>query len=226
MEDKNNKIILVIAAIFLLGLFIFLSISTISALSKYNYVRINNLSDEINNISNELNKTYLQDIRFPAIDLTTNNVNDPDKSTFKGFQTWFFSPTKYAELESLFQYPHIENGFPTYVVRPHFHWSLINNVSNNQCIVWGVQYNCANINGFFNRTTTIKKRFCISGNVAYKHIFSEMDNITVLNRENSRQCIFRIFRDATNITDNLTQSVALIEFDIHYYYKKYGQIIS
>lgn len=171
-------------------------------------------------------RTYLQDMRFPAIDLTTAGNNDPTKITYKNFIAWAFSPTSYNELESAFQYPHIEDGIMTYDVTPHFHWTLSANTTSNQCIVWGVEYNCANINDyFFSNNRIVKKQFCINGNTANKHIYSVLNNITLPFYSNSRQCFMKLFRDATNTSDNLTQSAILLEFDIHYHYKKYGEQI-
>lgn len=180
-----------------------------------------------NAINTENSKIYLQDMRFPAVDLTTNSVNDPVKTTYKGFIIWGFQTNKYQELESSFQYPHIEDGFATYVVIPHFHWTLSDNLTTRRCIVWGVQYSCANIGDYFYPTVTQKKQFCLNaGNTANLHIYSVLNNITVLNRQNSRQCFFRIFRDGTNTSfDNMTNTALLAEFDIHYYYKKYGELI-
>lgn len=215
----QNIIIIVVLSIFLTSCTTTRYYSDSTALIRINQVN-NSLWQGIYNTS------YLQDMRFPAIDLTTAGNSDPTKTTFNGFTVYQFSPTRYEELESTFQYPHIEDGFYTYNVIPHFHWSLKSNITSKQCITWGVQYSCANIMDYFYPMQTRKMTFCYSGNYANRHIFSVMNNITVINRENSRQCLFRVFRDATNTTDNLTQEAILLEFDIHYYYKRYGEEIN
>jgi len=175
----------------------------------------------------DYNKTYLQDMCFPAVDLTLAGNNDPTKTTYRGFTVYAFSPTNYDELETTFQYPHIEDGSMTYNVTPHFHWTMTKNLTKRECIVWGGDYSCANIDGYFNTTTTVKKTFCFdAGQTANKHIYSEMNNITLPFYSNSRQCLIRIFRDAVNTSDTLTEQAILLEFDIHYRYKKYGELIS
>ena len=163
------------------------------------------------------------DLRFPVNDIATKGAsNIPEFETFKGgtLSLAFDDNTMEQGYVSI-QFPHSRKMGTS--VEPHFHWSQTGIGTGN--VTWCIEYTWANINEIFPDTTTRCVNDYADG-TAYKHLMTDMIVIDGTNKTGSGMMNLRLYRDATNSTDTLSEDAYLLEFDIHIYKDKLGETFS
>lgn len=163
--------------------------------------------------------TVYEDLRFPANIFKvvgSSNVPDYEQMNGTGLYAYAFSPTTVEQLFLSFQFPHERTPMST--VYPHVHWSHLTN--NTGTVVWCADYSCANIGETFYNTRT----GCILSNASTskKHIMTDM-LVLPSNLTSSAMCLFKIYRNATDLRDTFPDDAFFLEFDIHYLSDRRGE---
>jgi hypothetical protein len=170
---------------------------------------------------------FWDDIRVPITSTKLGGSKDPtfskfrdDGSSSQGVFTYFFSNIQEQELYFSFQIPH------SYRLKTdldaHIHWSPI--VTNTGTVQWGLEYTIIDINGNFSLTNIIRGNTVISVDSQYKHIYTDIGNITGSGITGvSAMLLGRVFRDIA-APDDFEASVGLLEIDFHYQSDTRGSI--
>jgi hypothetical protein len=177
--------------------------------------------------------TVYDDLRIPVTSTTAGGTKDPDFAVFKTngsgsqgvFLHWF---DKNAEEELYFslQLPHSwKEGSNVF---PHVHWVGETTSTTGLFPRWGLEYTWSNVNAAFGNTTIIYSdastaaSATVSGDTlvtADKHhisIIGDGTGIDGTGQTFSSMLMCRIFRDATNATDDYPFDAGLLEIDFHY----------
>lgn len=110
-------------------------------------------------------------------------------------------------------------------IYPHVHWTHIAAApSNNQGVVWVLEYTWANINDIFPATSTMTAalEWTTSPPPQYKHILTPFVDgsanayINGTGKKLSSQLICRLYRNTVDSRDDFDQTAYLIEIDFHY----------
>lgn len=168
------------------------------------------------------NATRYDDLKVPVSSTTKGGTKDPnwvilrdDGSSQGVFLQWF---DKDAEEELYFtvQMPHQwKEGSEIY---PHVHWVTKSDVSSNK-VVWGMEYTWANVGDVLGTTTIITGSDPLAAYApvaAYEHAITPLGTITAAGKTLSSMLVCRIFRQATNGTDNFAADAGLLEIDFHF----------
>lgn len=167
------------------------------------------------------NARTVDDLRFPANDLTVSGVSDPNADKFiNNTRALYFSGSAMNQAFITIQMPHSRDI--TTNLSHHFHFASAGATTNNTYVTWCLEYSCVSINSIF-PYTDIK---CVNTTVsteAYKHymsnpIISSGDNLNA-----SAMCNERIYRDGAGDSNN--QEMALLEYDVHYVINSQGNKI-
>lgn len=168
--------------------------------------------------------TVWEDLRVPMTSAKAAGIKDPGFSIFKdngsgsaGVFLWWFDKASEEELFFMVQLPHSWDGTD---ITPHIHWVPKTNGALNATVEWGLEYTWADINGTFGNTSIIYTKTTTSGDttlVAGKHYMSNFSAIANASHTISSMLVCRIFRNATDATDDTYDDDAgLIEIDFHY----------
>lgn len=167
-----------------------------------------------------------QDLRVPLLSTNAGGTNAPTPVVVKvngGSQGVFahqFSATVEQELYCSIQLPH--ELYKTHA-HPHVHW-ITPTPAANATAVWGIEYCIANVNATYPAATTIATAAGGAGNVAFKHVLTELPEIDLSGARDSSVLLVRFFRDATNASDTLAACWAS-DFDLHVQVGDKGSIL-
>lgn len=144
-------------------------------------------------------------------------ANAPTWATIRaGLAAYSFSASTMNEIWLSFHILH-EYQVGT-MIYPHVHWTTTG--TNTGVCRWGLEYSFArgyNIEAF-PAPTTIYLEQAASG-TAYQHMItegSEGNGVTIANLETDGIILMRVFRDAANAADTLTDAAFGLFVDIHY----------
>jgi hypothetical protein len=171
------------------------------------------------------------DLKVPALTTKLFGVSDPDFVVYKtdgagsrGVFLYWFDKLLEEEVFFIVQLPHsYKQGSD---IRPHVHWLPKTTGGAGLFVKWGLEYTWANINGVYAANTTIITTDASSSSTATtsgdnimtidKHYVSSFPSITGTGKTISSMLICRVFRDATDATDDYDDDAGLLEFDIHF----------
>ena len=108
---------------------------------------------------------------------------------------------------------HFKSGFSY-----SLHFIIVRGISYF-IVVWGLEYTWINIGDVFNNTTILTGGTTHSsvGTVSvYEHAVTEIGIINGTGKLLSSMFLCRIYRDATNPSDNFNDDAYLFEIDFHY----------
>lgn len=131
-----------------------------------------------------------------------------------GIYAWQFSA---STMNEIWVNMHIVHDYaPGTVIYPHIHWTTAGTNTGN--CRWGIEYTFAKGFNFeaFPATTTLYLLAAGSG-VAYRHYITEVDISAALPAmETDGILLMRVFRDAANVLDTLTDTAFGLFVDLHY----------
>lgn len=161
-----------------------------------------------------------EDLRFPVSQIRVTGVSNlPKYAVFiNNTQALYFSPGDMEQAFITMQTPH--NRISNTTLYPHFHWSYDEPKAVGD-VVWCVEYNCANVGGYYYEFMGMK---CTTDSARdpYEHHMTPMIEINNT-LEESAICNMRIFRDGTHVNDTLPVAASLQEFDVHYLSYQIGE---
>jgi hypothetical protein len=168
--------------------------------------------------------TTHEDLRVPMTSTKLGGSKDPGFSVFKtngagsqGIFIYWFDKSAEEELYFAVQMPHSWKGT---AITPHIHWIPKTNGALNATVEWGFEYSWSAIGGTFGNSNIIYTKTTTSGDttlVADKHYMSNFADITLATPGLSSMLICRVFRNATDGTDDTYDDDAgVLEFDFHY----------
>jgi len=160
-----------------------------------------------------LTDTVWDDLRAPVNQGKLKGTADPIWSDAVGGQTLVFSPTLMKEVYFILQLPHSYKEGTSII--PHVHWVYGANTVGQSCR-WGLEYWWNEDNVFLGGSNTIYVNTNLSNNDAVMPFLTSFPTIDGTGHTISSILNCRLFRDATDISDNYTSNVYLFEFDIHY----------
>lgn len=171
-----------------------------------------------------LSDTVWDDLRVPLSGLVLGANSDPalaqiqdnnDSST--GVYGFKFDAGTEEELFFALQLPH---GYKAGTdLSPHVHWSPIS--ATTKAAVWGLEYTMCPIGGAFGYTAIVTVADDANG-TALEHNLASFADITATSMAESAMLIGRVFRDAANDADTISEDVVLHEIDFHYQIDKIG----
>jgi len=153
------------------------------------------------------------DLRVPAQNTRLNPaVVKPDFDVFIGqTRTFLFDPASTESVHFSVQIPH-SYKLGTNLL-PHVHWAPTDATTGT--VTWKLEYTIANVDGTF-PTTTVLSVSDVSDEVAFKHQFADLGDITGTAIDNvSTMLICRLFRDVGD-GDDYASDAALLEIDFHF----------
>jgi hypothetical protein len=151
-------------------------------------------------------------IGSPTIKATGSN--DPTWSTFRsGIYAYEFSASAAKELWFTYHVDH--DYYPGSGIFFHTHWSTTG--TNTGVCRWGFEYTIAkgHQQSVFPTTTTVYVEQAATG-TAYTHMVAEAASVSSSEIEVDALILVRVFRDAANGSDTLTDTAFLLTADIHY----------
>lgn len=166
------------------------------------------------------------DLRVPLLSTNAGGTNAPTpvvvkvKGGSQGVFAFQFSATTEQELYCSVQLPH--ELYKTHA-HPHVHW-ITPTPAANATAVWGIEYLIANVNATYPAATTIATAAGGAGNVAFKHVLTELPEIDLSQAKDSSVLLVRFFRDATNASDTLGACWAS-DFDLHVQIRDRGSLL-
>ena len=196
--------------------------------------------DEVGNttIGDGINNTYIEadgslsyqgtatrwdDIKIPVTSTKKEGTKPPSYDIFKdngsgsqGVISYKFDPDSEEELYFTVQLPHAWKEGSS--IEPHVHWSAKIDVGSSS-VVWGLEYTWINIGDVFNNTTILTggtPHSSVGTVSAYEHAVTEIGIINGTGKLLSSMLLCRIYRDATNPSDNFNDDAYLFEIDFHY----------
>ena len=171
------------------------------------------------------------DLRVPVTSTTLGGTKDPGFSVYKtngsgsqGVFLYFFDNNTEEELYFTMQIPHCYK-FGT-DLSPHLHMIVPSTGAAGQFVRWGLEYTIASIGDSFSNTNIIYSDASTattatsSGDstlIADKHYlvsFPNIDGSAITSVSTMLLC--RLFRDATDGTDDYPNDAGLLEFDCHF----------
>jgi hypothetical protein len=171
--------------------------------------------------------TVWDDVTIPGFDVRVAGVSDPAWAKFKtngagstGVFLWWFDPGTIQQVYFTVQLPHKwKEGS---AIKPHVHWTpevTADGAPANQTVEWGLEYTKASIGGTYGNTTLVyaKAHAPADANViAGKHYTTDFADITMSGNTISTILVCRLFRNATDATDDTYEHDAgFLAFDIH-----------
>jgi hypothetical protein len=172
-------------------------------------------------------------------------VNDPDFVVFKtngagsqGVFTEFFDPATEEELYFIMPLPN--SWIPESDIKATVKWIPASTGNANEFVKWGLEYTWQNIDGIYSNTTIITSdassaiTATTSGDSVMnidKHYITYIDTISGTGITNNSVLFGRIFRDATDSTDDYTDDAGLVSINFNMQvdtmgsaeeYQKYG----
>lgn len=142
-------------------------------------------------------------------------VNAPTWATIRdGIQAWAFSASAMNEIWLNFHIIH--NYAAGTTLYPHIHWTTAG--TNTGVCRWGFEWTVAKGFNFeaFPATSTFYLEAAASG-TAYKHYITEVaDGAALPATEIDSLLLMRVFRDAANVNDTLTDTAFGLFVDLHY----------
>jgi hypothetical protein len=178
--------------------------------------------------------TTFDDVRVSGLGVVKQGSADPGFALFKEdgagshgvFLNWF-DPNDEEEVFFAIQLPHhYKEGTSIY---PHVHWVPANDGGLGEFVKWGLEYTWANIDEVHNNNTQIVYTDASAALTATtsgdgtmakdKHYVSEFSSIAQTpqstNGTISSMLICRLFRNATDATDDFPHDAGLLEIDFH-----------
>jgi hypothetical protein len=172
-------------------------------------------------LSSPIHGAAWEDLRFPVNAVSRLGTTDPDWVQFKddgagsvGVYALAFdgSGTRDEEVFFIAQIPHGWREGST--LRPHVHWSPTDATAGN--VRWVLEYTVASIGGTFGNTSSLTVN-AASDQVAGKHQFDALGDITMAGKTISSILVCRLMREATDAADTYNnQDAILFEVDFHY----------
>lgn len=179
--------------------------------------------------------TTFNDLRVAGTMTKPQGSNDPDFSLFKdngagstGVWIYWFDKDAIEELWFNIQIPHdYKEGTH---IKPHVHWVPKSTGDTDEYVKWGLEYHWSNMGDPFD-TTSFAYSDASQGSTATtsedtemqadKHYVSVLDDgsgngITGTNKTISSMLNCRLFRVATDATDDYPDDAGLLEIDFHY----------
>jgi hypothetical protein len=154
------------------------------------------------------------DCRIPGLSARTN-ATAPDLEAFGpsgNLLAYAFNGAATAEqCYFSIQLPHgYKEGSD---IHPHVHWAPTTAAAGN--VKWQLEYSWANMDGTFGAPTTI---FGIgaAGGTAWKHILTDLTDISGTGKTVSSMLMCRLFRNPADSSDTYEADATLLEFDIHF----------
>src|SRR3990167_1384420 len=127
-----------------------------------------------------------------------------------GVYAFFFARNIEEELFFTAQLPHsYEEGTD---IEPHIHFSSVSSATGN--VIWGLEYNWANIGDLFPITTISTVTYSAGASIQYQHIVANLQVISGTGKRTSSMINGRVYRQKTNNTYN--DDVAFLEIDFHF----------
>ncbi len=207
-----------LTASLLLGVFVFLS-SQVTIGDATNYTEIeddgtiefNGTATVWNDYVVPLSSAKARGTKFPGYEAF---MDDGAGST--GVWAYAFDAGAEEELSFTVQMPHSWNGT---IICPHLHWSPAND--NSGSVVWGIEYTWIEYNSSTPNTfpaTTIETKTAAITTSDHKHLITEFTGITPSSDQDniSSILVMRLFRDATNGSDDYNSDAFGLSFDLHY----------
>ncbi len=174
-------------------------------------------------LSYEGTATRWDDIKVPVTSTKKEGTKPPGYDIFKnngsgsqGVISYKFDPDSEKELYFTVQLPHAWKEGSS--IEPHVHWSAKTNVGSSS-VVWAIEYTWINIGDVFPDTSTISGSTThpsVGTVLAYEHALTEIGVIDGTGKVISSMLLCRIYRDATNPTDDYNNDAYLFEIDFHY----------
>lgn len=134
----------------------------------------------------------------------------------QGVFAYWFNNNSEEEVYFMVQMPHAwVEGSDIY---PHVHWSAKYNVGASK-VQWGLEYTWANVGDTHGATTIITGNSPIAsiGTVdAYEHAITSLGTMSGTGKNLSSMIICRVFRDATDASDDFGYEAGMFEIDFHY----------
>jgi len=178
-----------------------------------------------------LDTVVFDDLRVPVTSTTKGGTKDPGFTVWKtngagsqGVFLYWFDASAEEELYFTCQLPHGYKLDTTIV--PHVHWTPKTTADGNpanQIVRWGLEYVWADMGSDYAANTTIvygSTHVPADANVvAGRHYYTAFTTLTPpaeAGKGLSSMLVCRVFRDATNPTDNYEQDAGLLEIDFHY----------
>lgn len=163
------------------------------------------------------------DLRLPGTNLR-GGVSAPAFTLFRnGIYLPGFAPNQTDEVHFTVQLPHAwKEGS---MLLPHVHWTHnVAEPSNDQGVIWKLEYTWANIHSTFEATSTIEgaATWTTSPPAQYYHNITGMTDLDGTGHVLSSQIIGRLYRDVTDERDTFDDLALLIELDFHYKIDGFG----
>jgi hypothetical protein len=164
-----------------------------------------------------LTDTVWDDLRFPATAINPpGGAAAPAKSETDGLLYFSASATNLIAIAG--QMPHGWKRGST--ISPHIH--VMHNDDGTGNSVWEFKYRIARINGTFTDYATDTKTFAAPAS-AGKHSLFAFDDIDMSDHPGtSTMILILLSRLGGNGADDYANTIALLEFDIHYQINKLG----
>ncbi len=171
-----------------------------------------------------VNTTFgYDDLNFPALSLAKSASLTPNQAVVfasGGIQGLLFDgSTQVNEVfgsgEILHSY---EQGSDLY---PHVHWMPTTTDEGN--VTWFLEYNVVNVNGVYSTPVTVNVSQSVNG-TAWIHRVADFPAIDGSGLVIGSQIVFRLYRNATDVTDTYTANAALLSFGIHYKLDSVGSV--
>ena len=162
--------------------------------------------------------TRWEDLKVNVSLLETKGIDGPgvndiiDTGAGPGLYIYWFDKDKEEELFFTVQMPHgwLEGSD----IKPHVHWVANSGTGN---VEWALEYTWANVNSFFNTTTSNVTGYTpISDYADYKHMLTSLGDMNGSDKTLSSIIICRIFRKATSGNDSFSADAGLLQIDFHY----------
>lgn len=197
-------------------------------------------TDNIESHYGALDGAYWDDLRVPVTS-TRKGGNDPGFSLFmddgggpsRGVFIEWFDDSAIEELFFSAQMPH--GWIPRTPLKFHVHWVPAALGGAGQFVRWGLEYTWADIGEDFPNTTIIYSDATTAQTatvqqddplVAGRHYYTILPDIedTAITGVSS-MLVCRVFRDATDLTDDYVGDAGLMEVDFHYQRNSLGSIV-
>lgn len=187
------------------------------------------IAEVYNGTELRLASVQYDDLRVPVASTRSGGTKDPDWAKFKDdgagsqgvFLQWFDKANE-EELYFELQVPHaaVEAGD----LFAHIHFVPAANGASGEFVRWGLEYTWANLGDVFSSTTIIYGDASAAATAtssedasltAGKHYIQSLGTISGTGKSLSSMLCCRVFRDATDGTDDYDDDAGLLEIDFH-----------